>query len=439
MTTGTSGGNADRIWNAIRAHDPIQTRSAEMPVEALAGQVALTVPTVRGYLKEWLHAGYVGHLGDDKSVVRLLAGHTRAPRIQHHNKVKGSVFVYHPDEDTYAVLDYRAGGRGRRPIVTRYRRGPLQEDGDRLSEAEMGVTGPLPAPIDAPVSAARTVAEMRGFTGPSSAAPAAGEVLPAPAPETLPVPADAPTTGEALPVPMSWSPPPEVHDAAARICSLFDTALALSAAIEAQMMEALHEIRRATPDEETFRAVVAEMTPLRPADAARMVETWDVARRQRDLRELAQNRPREAMSLVRAFADAGAGDAEVTAVLALPPRKRNARIREMVRREQDGAGGHHPADREAIRALTEERDALAGQVEALSNPPAAHPGQRWRSVVERVRQAEAVVADAAGEVVELCAAPADAPPAQTTPLLSLTDSLQASLDTLSGALLQRDG
>lgn len=212
-------------------------------------------------------------------------------------------------------------------------------------------------------------------------APTAGEALPAPAPETLPVPADAPIDGEAMLVPMSWSPPPEVHDAAARICSLFDTALAVAASIEAQMMEALHEIRRACPDEEMFKTVVAEMTPLRPAEAVRMVETWDVARRQRDLRELAQNRPREAMNLVRAFTDAGAGDAEVTAftaddaevaaVLALPPRKRNARIREMVRREQDGAGGHHPADREAIRALTEECDALAGQVEAQRRTPAA--------------------------------------------------------------------
>lgn len=270
------------------------------------------------------------------------------------------------------------------------------------------------------------------------------------------VPAEAPAAGEtlpvaaeAMPVPMSWSPPPEVHAAAARICSLFDTALAVAASIEAQMMEALHEIRRACPDEETFRAVVAEMTPLRPAEAVRMVETWDVARRQRDLRELAQSRPREAMSLVRAFTDAGAddaevvaftaADAEVAAVLALPPRKRNARIREMVRLAQDAGGGHHPADREAIRTLTEERDALAETVEALSNPPAAHPGQRWRSAVERVREAEAALADVAGEVAELCAAPADAPAARTTSLLSLTDSLQASLDTLTGALLGADG
>ena len=259
------------------------------------------------------------------------------------------------------------------------------------------------------------------------------------------VPAEAPAAGEtlpvaaeAMPVPMSWSPPPEVHAAAARICSLFDTALAVAASIEAQMMEALHEIRRACPDEETFRAVVAEMTPLRPAEAVRMVETWHVARRQRDLRELAQSRPREAMSLVRAFTDAGAddaevaaftaADAEVAAVLALPPRKRNARIREMVRREQDaGEASRDPADAERIAELE-------ARVEALSQPPAEHPGQRWRAAVARVRQAEAEMSDVAAEVADLCAGAGATGGAQATRLLRMADGIQESLDVLSGAL-----
>ena len=63
-----------------------------------------------------------------------------------------------------------------------------------------------------------------------------------------------------------------------------------------------------------------------------MVLAWDVARRNRELRELASSRPREVMNLVRGFIDAGAdveelrafGDSElaVTEILSLPPRKR---------------------------------------------------------------------------------------------------------------------
>ena len=86
-----------------------------------------------------------------------------------------------------------------------------------------------------------------------------------------------------------------------------------------------------------------------------MVLAWDVARRSRELRELAHRRPHEVMNLVRGFIDAGAnveelrafGDSErvVTEILSLPPRKRNARIRQLV-----GAKGSASAERTHSRS-----------------------------------------------------------------------------------------
>ena len=173
-----------------------------------------------------------------------------------------------------------------------------------------------------------------------------------------------------------------------------------------------------------------------------MVETWDVARCQRDLRELATTRPREAMSLVRSFVDAGADaaaiesftadDAEVAAVLALPPRRRNTRIREMIRRERDGGGegARDPADAERIAELE-------ARVEALSQPPATHPGARWRAALDRLRESDGTLAGVAGEVAELSRLPCGVPAAQATRLLRLADGLQESLDAISGALLEQ--
>ena len=171
MTTGTTDRNADRIWSAMRELGPVNKGggSLQVRVPLLAERVGLSAPTIRGYLKEWVAAGYATHPNGERGVVRLTSRHTRAPRIQHHHRMQGCVFVHHPDEDVYTVLDYRSGGRGRPPVLTRHRR--QDADGDRLSEAEMGLTGPLPAPIDAPASAARTVAAIRGFADPPSGGP----------------------------------------------------------------------------------------------------------------------------------------------------------------------------------------------------------------------------------------------------------------------------
>lgn len=238
--------------------------------------------------------------------------------------------------------------------------------------------------------------------------------------------------------PAAWTPTAAVYAAAARITSLYEAAQALAASIEAQVMEALHLIREACPDEDAFSGVVSELTPLRPAEALRMAQTWEVVRRQRDLRQLAATRPREAMGLVRGLLEAapGAGtiatwtadDAAVAAVLALPPRARNARIRELVR-GQGGTGDapRAPADVERIAELE-------AQVDALRPAPRL---VRWREVVERVRDAEADLAEAASDVADLAGARAGVPAATAARLLRLADSAQASLDAVSGALLGR--
>ena len=130
-------------------------------------------------------------------------------------------------------------------------------------------------------------------------------------------------------------------------------------------------IRREYPEAAAFEAFVAEHTPVPPAEARLMADTWTAVRKNRNLRELAQHKPDEALTFVNGFIEAGLAtqletldetDREFAAAMALPPRQRRAALRELVEAKHAVDAGHHPADREYIKALTVERDAA---VEAL--------------------------------------------------------------------------
>ena len=405
----------ERLWAALRGME-YETGASVREVISVTGAAG---QTVRRYLREWGYGGYVDYRPGGRDVVQLKLDDPRPPLIVRDGS---TAYLSHPsDPDTYWRISPNriVPSRGVPEVERRSR------SAERGALLAAGVTYP-----DEP-------------DDPAPAASAGEALLEKSAPEPMPVPA-------------SWAPPPEALTAAARISSLYETALAIAASIEAQLMELLHEIRRAIPDPDQFDRFIVEHTPLRAIEARRMVETWDVARCQRDLRELATTRPREAMSLVRSFVDAGAeadaiasfttDDAEVAAVLALPPRRRNARIREMVQRTRDADDGHHPADREEIRTLRAERDALAETVESLRTAPAAladDPGHRLQALIHDLWKLEHQMAECLSRMTALWDDLGDARPARAVAeagrMVHVTTSLEASLDGIQHAALALSG
>ncbi len=212
--------------------------------------------------------------------------------------------------------------------------------------------------------------------GPESAA-AAGRtrVGPGPGPEAA---ADAGTAlaAEAASLLAAGPGPGEsltALQAAQRLNALCETARALGQWLELRMAQAAWAIRREKAERAAFDAFVRDYVDLSPASAWRLAETWEVVRRNRELRELADGRPREALRLVGDLLDAagaagadaaGADERRLAEVAALPKRRRKAALRAMFaaldEARADGAGA------ERVRAAGGARDG-AGRPE----PPAA--------------------------------------------------------------------
>ena len=132
-----------------------------------------------------------------------------------------------------------------------------------------------------------------------------------------------------------------------RIRAWHDAMRTLSAIAEAQVMQACWVIRREHSDRGDFDAFCAAqgLAPIMGAPQAwLMAETWDVARRQRPLRELAADRPTDAIAFVRGFVEAGheedlreldEDDQRVVEILAAPPRARRSKIRALLESHQE--------------------------------------------------------------------------------------------------------
>ena len=131
-----------------------------------------------------------------------------------------------------------------------------------------------------------------------------------------------------------------------RIRAWHDAMRQISAVAEAQIMAAAWAIRCEIPDRAAFAVFVSgHLDEILTVDRAwLMAQTWDVARRQRPLRELAADRPSDAIEFVRDFVDAAGevglreldeNDRQVAEILAAPPRKRSALIRGLLDSSQE--------------------------------------------------------------------------------------------------------
>lgn len=199
---------------------------------------------------------------------------------------------------------------------------------------------------------------------------------------------------------------------------------------EARLMEKLWDIHRAIPDEGAFREFIAGHLTILPDEALRYALTWDSARENKALRDLAHTAPNDALRLVNDLvADGGDGppevDPEVTRILSLPARRRHEAIRDLV----EARHGHHPADKEQIRALTAERDELLAKRE--------HPlTTRARKVSEMVLDMEGLAGNARHELNALKhTEQAEIPPGariEAGYILTQVDKVVAALDGLAG-------
>ena len=176
-------------------------------------------------------------------------------------------------------------------------------------------------------------------------------------------------------------------EAAQRIRAWRDTVQTLSALAEAQVMEATWAIRREHPNRAAFDAfVVRELDGALESDRAwSMADTWDAARRNRTLRDLVRRRPEEAITFVRDYAEAtehagfGEDDREAAQLLAAPPRKRRAMLRELQAAARAGRKRRDPND--ATVSRDPERDATATRVRT-----AARDGSPIEGLAEDARR-----------------------------------------------------
>ena len=196
---------------------------------------------------------------------------------------------------------------------------------------------------------------------------------------------------------LAFEPPPAALAAVQEIKLLQGLVNQVAQFVEARMMECLWQVKQVIPDEEDFAAFIGAHLDMAPATAWQYAVTWDTARENRGLRSLAQTAPDDALRLVRETAEAGHDDeidTRVTQVLSLPARRRHEALKELIDNQAQAKAGHNPADREAIRALTAERDELlAERGPARLAPLTRRAREITGQVTDLIAQAKAVEHD----------------------------------------------
>lgn len=143
------------------------------------------------------------------------------------------------------------------------------------------------------------------------------------------------------------TPPTTAIGAAHRIHAWHTTLTEVARVAHAQIMESWWVIRREHPERPDFDAFLAAQGLDRFADPEQawlMADTWDVARKQRSLRDLAADHPSDAISFVWEFVEKGRAEdlrklgenhPKVAEILSLPSRKRTAAIHDLLEYRQE--------------------------------------------------------------------------------------------------------
>ena len=242
---------------------------------------------------------------------------------------------------------------------------------------------------------------------------------------------------------------PAVLDELRHVRAISHAFRVIAEALEARLMESLWKIRKEVPERPAFDRLIREHTDLQPERAWLMAQTWETARRNRPLRELTLDRPNEALAFVTQFVEAGLDDRlenlsdddhEVAKLLALPRRKRNQAIRELIAQGKAAQPGRSQADQEHIRGLEAERDgALEDREKALAKLDQArrvtpHPGADIQASLEELRRLEEGIAALAEKLTAQLPAAGELARKQ---IATFTDLAIESLERISGAALRK--
>ena len=229
------------------------------------------------------------------------------------------------------------------------------------------------------------------------------------------------------------------RQAVLRLFSLYCAASGRSAARVSTLIWNHRARHRQIASDAEFYAFVESQTPIDRRRARLMVDTWAVARRRRELRELAQHQPSEALALMQSAIDAGvqladATDKQVAELLSRPPRQRNQAIRELIESHQ-AKEGHSSAAGKPTRTMRAEPDD-AGGVGAETRTARTHPPSRAASLAEELQRVERSLSQLAMDAP--VALGGNVPGRVRERVLRLSDLANQSLDRITGTLVESD-
>ena len=208
---------------------------------------------------------------------------------------------------------------------------------------------------------------------------------------------------------------------------------------DVQIMLHAAAIRREFPEREDFDAFCREhVLTVRSDQAWLAAQTWEVAQKNRNVRELARSSPSEAVSLVQDFVEAGLEhrvlnldetDRELVEVLSGPRSKVRKRLRRMLDAENCAADGRSLEDVKRIEALTEERDAARAALADADNV-AELPTAAINEVITDLQRLEREAAADAERFAQLGASTA-----QRERALRTVDLIQGHMERISEACM----
>lgn len=233
----------------------------------------------------------------------------------------------------------------------------------------------------------------------------------------------------------------EVMAAVEEIKAIRALTIQMAQIAEAKIMERLWTIRKEFPDDRAFGDFAAEHIKIDAKTALRYVVTWDGARQNREIRELANAAPDKAMAFVQRLTDGGIGevipdDKEVARLLSMPTRKQHQALRELIDTSHAVSEKRHPADRERIKTLEAERDSAVAALQSSNVIELdSHPAAIANGLVDELQVVESTLAALALRAEQCLAGdvPDDVPDSVRDRVVRWSDLASAAIDQITRA------
>ena len=165
------------------------------------------------------------------------------------------------------------------------------------------------------------------------------------------------------------APTARAREIAQNIRSIRQIVVTLAEQLDAQLMENLWLLRQEFSGEDIFLEFVQAELQINPKEAQRRVIAWDGARKNRQLRELANREPQDALKLIGQLTAGDYAieddDPQITEILLSPPKKRARTLKALLEAAPTGAAPIEAARPERRPAAAPADDPVpAGEAEA---------------------------------------------------------------------------